>query len=76
MLEHSLITWMVVGLIAFGGALGFLHLIASLVRNETHVHDLKIRVAHLQWEVMERARIAEENKIFVDVDEEVVESAA
>ncbi|GMV25013.1 MAG: hypothetical protein AMXMBFR58_10440 [Phycisphaerae bacterium] len=73
--DFPLFIWTVLGVCAFAGLLGSGYLVASLIRNETSVHDLKRRVAELQWEVAERAREQREREILDDqvmvVDEDV-----
>jgi len=40
--------WVLVGLVAMTGLVAIAHLLATLIRNEIAVHDLKIRVATLR----------------------------
>ncbi len=74
--DHSLTVWILLILICGGATLGFLHLIASLVRNEIYVHDLKVKVAELQWMVVEKTKAQRENAMFADLDVEPVPEQA
>ncbi|HLO40587.1 MAG TPA: hypothetical protein VK176_06150 [Phycisphaerales bacterium] len=64
--EFSTTIWAILGVVAFAGVLSALHLIACLTRNETSLHDLKRRVAVLQWEVAERVKDQREREMFID----------
>lgn len=64
--DFPLAIWTILAAVAFAGLLSCFHLIASLTRNEVSVHELKLRVAELQWEVAERVKAMREKEMFVD----------
>lgn len=51
--------WMLSAALAFAFLLGVAHVLASLVRNATRVHQLKQRVAHLRLEHLSIRRAVE-----------------
>jgi len=57
--------------IALAAALATLHTLATLLRNEKHLHDLKQRVTQLQHEYAAKQREAVDETIYVD---EVIEA--
>lgn len=50
MTNFTLEIWLALGTVAAGGILAFLFCLAAVVRNQTHVHDLKVRVQSLRME--------------------------
>jgi hypothetical protein len=59
--------WVALGLIAGAGVLGFLHALASIVRNEAIVHDTKIRVVNLRQKYARQLAAAEQGEVSEDV---------
>lgn len=53
-------SWYVVAALTAGSVLAMLYTLASVVRNQTHVHDLHVNVARLRNEYRERARAMQE----------------
>lgn len=53
---HSAESWVIICLIAGLGVLGVLSQMGAMVRNETYIHDLKVRVHRLRLEQVERFR--------------------
>lgn len=52
--------------IALAAALATLHTLATLLRNEKHLHDLKQRVTQLQHEYAAKQRESADEAIYVD----------
>lgn len=61
--------WFVVAALAVFAGLGVLHVLACAVRDETRVHDLRVRVAALRREQLERLQRLAERAGAVTVDE-------
>lgn len=59
--------WVALGVIAGAGVLGFLHALASIVRNEAIVHDTKIRVVNLRQKYAKQLAAAEQGEVAEDV---------
>ncbi len=73
--------WVVVSVLAAVCCVGVLHCIAGAVRNETYLHDLKVRVAALRAEKLRRLRESQDERdatrvILVDEEEPEVRQAA
>ncbi len=47
-MSDTTLQWISYGMIAAVALLGSLHILTSLVRNETYLHDTKVAVAHLR----------------------------
>lgn len=62
--------WVIVGAIAACVVIGMLHIVATTVRNDRHLHDLRIRVNTLRRQRMERMRDVAAN---TSADVEVVD---
>lgn len=62
--------WVIVGAIAACVVIGVLHILATTVRNERYLHDLRIRVNTLRRQRMERMRDVAAN---TSADVEVVD---
>ncbi len=61
--------WLMMAILAMGGVLSCLHLIASLSRNEILLHDLKLRVSELQEKVALEMKEQREKELYPDLDE-------
>lgn len=46
--------WVVLAIVAGVGVLSILHFLASSIRNDTYVHDMRVRVAGIRKEQAER----------------------
>lgn len=64
LIQYEPIGWLLLAAIAAAAVLGVLNTIAAAIRQETDVHDLKIRVAVLQ------KRYADQLRVLYGYDEE------
>lgn len=70
MVEFSTTGWIVLGVTAGLGLLAMLNAAASVVRNQTYVHDTRVRVNTLRKDYFDRAPEPEEGEIeAIPVDE-------
>ena len=54
--EFSGGTWLLLGLATFGGIVSLLNFLASTVRNEQYIHDLRVEVHELKSHYLRRMR--------------------
>lgn len=65
---YSPIVWLVLGGIGAAFVLGFLYMLASMVRNDQYVHRLKISVQQLKIAYVEEVRRLQGENEIIDVD--------
>lgn len=68
MAEFTAEVWVVIGGVMFAGGLAILHSFATVIRNQCHVHDLKVRVNSLRLEYQAVAQARREAVEVGDVD--------
>jgi hypothetical protein len=77
--EFSTEAWVLVVGVMLSGILAMLHSFSTVIRNQCHIHDLKVRVNSLrvEYRAMEQARreSAEAGEIELDTVEIVTEPA-
>lgn len=69
MIEFSTPAWIGLAVTAGIGVLAILNSVATVIRNQTHVHDTRVKVNTLRKDYLDRLRESDEDEV-IDVSPE------